>query len=233
MPAFYLENPNYFRCLAVPPRVHAEAVDIELGFEINAIEHKLHEAAYMRDPKGDVGTWGKMVHSAQTWIGLQPQTLLTPYDELSTMCDLIDLPAESHVVDLGAAYGRMGFVLHHRYPDAHFTGVEIVSERVEEGNRLFAKHGCQNARLLCKDMFAADFQLPLADCYLIYDYGAIDHLRWTMGQLQNLADVHKFQVIARGETIRSLINYAHPWLADVGETKHEKNFSVFANYIFR
>lgn len=229
--SFYLGQENYFRALAMPPREHAHKIDRELGFAIDEIEHRLHCQAFEMDPSGHVGTWGKRMHEAQTWVGLEPQTLLTPYDELSRMCDLIDLPEGAHVADLGAAYGRMGFVLHKRFPEAHFTGIEIVQERVEEGNRLFAIHGCQNARLIQHDMFASDFQLPLADCYLIYDYGALDHLRWTVGQLQNLASIHRFQVIARGETIRSLIQYAHPWLSDVGEVKHEKNFSVYANYL--
>ncbi|MFP5459579.1 MAG: class I SAM-dependent methyltransferase [Bacteriovoracia bacterium] len=231
MQAYYLDQENYFRATTLPPLKHSAQVDAELGFSINDIENRLHRAAFELDPEGHVGTWGKKMHAAQTWVGLAPQTLLTPYDELSRMCDLLHLPEGAHVADLGAAYGRMGFVLHKRFPGAHFTGIEIVEERVNEGNRLFALHGCKNARLIQHDMFAKDFQLPLADCYLIYDYGAIDHLRWTMGQLQNLATVHRFQVIARGETIRSLIQYAHPWLADVAVVKHEKNFSVYANYV--
>jgi hypothetical protein len=212
-------------------RSHSEKIDRELGFNINTIEENLRRAAIEMDPEGSVNSWGKSMHEAQSWIGLCPQTLLTPYDELDRMCDLIDLPDGAHVVDLGAAYGRMGIVLNQRFPDAHFTGIEIVQERVEEGNRIYVEQGCQNARLIHHDMFAGNFQLPLADCYLIYDYGALDHIRWTMGQLENLANVHRFQLIARGETIRSLIQYAHPWLSDVGDTKHEKNFSVYANYV--
>lgn len=230
MRAYYLEQKNYFRAAAVPPLTHAARVDAELGFGIDDIELRLHRQAFALDPAGDVGTWGPQMHAAQTWVGLAPQTLLTPYDELSRMCDLLHLPDGAHVVDLGAAYGRLGFVLHQRYPAAHFTGVEILPERVDEGNRLFALHGCRNARLIRHDMFAPDFQLPLADCYLIYDYGVLEHLRWTMAQLQNLATVHRFQVIARGDTIRALIRAAHPWLTASAEARHETNFSVYASF---
>jgi hypothetical protein len=220
-----------FRDQLANPKLHAYEVDQRLGFTIDRIEFQLRAKAYELDPEGDVNSWGKLLHEAQSWIGLDPQTLLTPYDELSRMCDLIDTRDNIHFVDLGAAYGRMGFVLKARYPNSSFTGVEIVQERVDEGNRVFALHDCQNARLIQQDMFHESFQLPLGDCYMIYDYGVLDHLRWTMGQLENLADVHRFQVIARGDTIRSLIQYAHPWLTRIGDVKHEENFSVYTPYL--
>lgn len=212
-------------------QAHSHSIDDQLGFNVKSIERELLERAFKLDPEGSMGTWGRMLHEgAQTWVGLAPETLLTPYDELFRMCEKLQIGENGHLVDLGAAYGRMGFVLNEFRPSAFFTGIECVSERVNEGNRIFAQHKLDRARLIHDNLFRPDFTLPVGDAYLIYDYGNIEHIRWTMGQLQNLAGIHRFQVIARGDGIRSLIQYAHPWLADMGEPHHDENFSVYANY---
>lgn len=222
------KDPTLFRTANIED---CAQVDQTLGFRINEIEQNLLEAAFKRDPEGDVSSWGKMVHDAQSWIGLHPQTLLTPYHELQRMCELIDRPDTAHFVDLGAGYGRMGLVLSQLYPEATFTGVEVVQERVEEGNRVFDYYGCKNSRLIHQNLFDDNFQLPIGDCYLIYDYGTLDHIRWTMGQLQNLADIHRFQVIARGKGIQSLIIAAHPWLFAKEGMPQEENFTVYKTYL--
>ncbi len=210
-------------------QAHSHDIDVGLGFGIIDIELDLVARAQRLDPKGSVTSWGKMLHAgAQTWIGLSPHALLTPYGELDRMCELVGPKPEGQWVDLGAGYGRLAFVLNSHSPTTHFTGIECVSERVDEGNRIFMKNGLTRARLVKQDLFQDNFQLPLADCYLIYDYGSMDHLRWTMGQLQNLATVHRFHVVARGGTIRSLISYAHPWLL---ERAVEERFSVYANHV--
>ena len=220
-----------FRAAGRDEREHARELDQELGFNIEPIEAALLQRARTLAPDGSVQTWGQRLHGAQTWIGLHEQTLQTPYEELSRMCDYLAAPEKSHIVDLGAGYGRLGLLLHYRYPEARFTGYELVSERVLEGQRVLALHGCQRARLVLQDLTADSFIMPVADCYLIYDYGTLDHLRHTMGQLAQLASTERFQVIARGGTIRSLIQHAHPWLWDVGRVHHEEKFSVYTNYL--
>lgn len=212
-------------------QAHSDYIDQQLGLDVPQIELALLERAIKLDPEGSMQTWGRMLHDgAQTWVGLSPHTLLTPYDELSRMCEKLEIGENGHLVDLGAGYGRMGFVLNEFRPSAYFTGIECVPERVNEGNRIFARHDLSRARLIEDNLFREDFTLPLGDAYLIYDYGNIEHIRWTMGQLQNLAGIHRFQVVARGDGIRSLIQYAHPWLADMGSPYHDENFSVYSNY---
>jgi hypothetical protein len=210
-------------------QAHSERVDAQLGYRIDLIELGLRRLAHVMNPEGDIRSWGRMLHDdAQTWVGLNPKTLLTPYGELDRMCQLVPPTPNGQWVDLGAAYGRLAFVLNDHEPTTHFTGVECVRERVNEGNRLFETHGLTRARLVLQDLTRDDFQLPWADCYLIYDYGRLSHLRWTMAQLQNLAGLGRFHVIARGETIRSLIDYAHPWLF----LRHQEHrFSVYANFV--
>lgn len=221
---------GFFRSGEENPEAHAERVDGLLGYRIPDIELDLLERARAVDPAGDMGTWGRRLHAgAQTWVGLHPQTLNTPYDELDRMCALWGPAPEDHLVDLGAGYGRLGLVLREHEPLAHYTGIECVPERVDEANRLFDQHGCDRARVVQDNLFGEGFTLPLGDCYLIYDYGNIEHIRWTMGQLQNLAGIHRFRVVARGDGIRTLVSYAHPWLMEVPGGRQD-NFTVYANH---
>ena len=205
--------------------------DGALGFEVERIERALLQRARREAPGGDVTSWGKRLHNAQSWVGLAYETLQTPYAELLRMCDLLLIPPNGHFIDLGAAYGRMGVVLRDRFPGARFTGFEIVPERVEEGNRVLSQLGCRAATLVQQDLTAEGFRPPVGDAYLIYDYGTLDHLRHTMEQLAEHSTRQRFQVIARGETIRALIQHGHPWLWDVGPVQHEEKFSVYANYL--
>jgi SAM-dependent methyltransferase len=218
-----------FRARDLDPREHAEKLDQEFGFRVAEIEAELLARARERRPQGDVKTWGQALHGAQSWVGLSHQTLQTPYDELSLMCDHMRLPADALVVDLGAGYGRLGLVLKERFPDARFMGFEIVPERVSEGKRVLELMGCHKAELYCQDLTALDFVMPAADCFLVYDYGTLEHIRHTLKLVEGVGEHKRVQVIGRGETTRSLIQHSHPWLVHVGVVKHEEKFSVYSN----
>lgn len=220
------DNPSFFQSL-IPD--DCQRTDEFLGLEINRIELGLLGEAQILLPEGNVSSWGKSLHEAQSWVGLHPQTLLTPYQELVWMCECVK-DTTGHLVDLGAGYGRLGIVMQQKLPRAFYTGVEIVSQRVDEGNRVFEKLDCSRARLIAADLASSSYQLPLGDCYFIYDYGTLDHIRWTMGQLKNLSDIHRFQIVARGAGIRSLIDMAHPWLHKM-ENPHEEYFSLYQTHL--
>ena len=210
-------------------RLEAEKIDIHLGFEVERIEKLLLAGAMELDPKGNHKTWGARLHEGnQTWVGLSHQTLQTPYSELIKMCRYLNPASASTMVDLGAGYGRMGLVLKVLYSEVNFVGYEYVRERVDEGNRILNKYECHKALLLQQDLTANDFELPQAEYYFVYDYGTLTHIRATLKQFKKLADHHKFKLIARGKGTRSLIQYEHPWLADVYPAIHEENFSIFS-----
>ena len=209
-------------------RVESEKLDLELGFEVAKIEGDLLVQAQELDPQGNHKTWGASLHQGnQTWVGLSHQTLQTPYSELKKMCELLKPKAGETMVDMGAGYGRLGLVLGAMYPDVKFLGYEYVASRVVEGQRILKKFQCTRAELLEQDLTSPDFKLPIAEYYFVYDYGTVQHIRETLKQFEKLADHHKFKIIARGKGTRSLIQYEHPWLADVYPAIHEENFSIF------
>lgn len=207
----------------------SEEMDKKFGLKINEIEDNLLKAARTLRPDGDMDNLGSVLHDgSQTWIGLDPQTLNTPYEELIRLCEVLKPKSGSHMVDLGAGYGRLGLILSEMCPGVIFSGYELVSERVDEGNRVFRERGLHDCKLMTQDLTDPAFKIPPADYYFIYDYGKVAHIRQTMKQLETLADKIKFKVIARGKGSRSIIEFEHPWLSQVFDVHHEENFSIYS-----
>jgi hypothetical protein len=205
----------------------SEQIDRHFGFNVAAIEAALLQKARDLGP-GNVHSWGHSLHEGnQTWVGLHPETLQTPYSELCQMMRHLE-PFEGHLVDLGAGYGRMALVLASFNQHATFTGFELVKERVIEGQRVLENLGLVRAKLFQQDLVASDFKMPVADAYFLYDYGKVHHIRHTLEQLKAVADHKTFKVIARGKGCRSLIDYEHPWLSQVYSAIHEENFSIYS-----
>lgn len=203
-------------------------LDHQLGFRIDAIEAELLAQARALRPQGNHHTWGEGLHQGmQSWVGLDPQTLLTPYAELKQMCQLVNPHQESLVLDLGAGYGRLGIVLADLYPQVNFLGLELVPERVREGHRIFQQLGLSQAQLHQQDLTSPSFVLPPADVYFLYDYGKVSHIEQTLNQLSQLAQQRKFKVIGRGKGTRSLIENYHPWLCALNPVEHRDAYSIY------
>lgn len=197
----------------------SDEIDRLLGFRVHEIENELHERARMSDPQGNHHRWGASLHSGnQTWVGLHPETIQTPYVELLRVCEKLNLSSGQKVVDLGAGYGRLGLVLAEFYPEVQFQGIEYVSERVAEGKRM-------GVNLIEGDLTHPDYIPDEADHFFIYDFGKVPHIRSLLQKLSDLADRKKFTVTGRGMGIRSLIAHEFHWLTPFYE---EENFSLYS-----
>lgn len=202
-------------------------IDQSLGLEVHAIESRLLEAAKRLRPAGNMACFGEVLHGGhQTWVGLDPEVLNTPYAELVEICRILTPGKGARVVDLGAGYGRLGFVLLELYPEVEFIGLELVAERVEEGNRVLGTRGAKGARLFVQDLTSTNFVLPEANFYFLYDFGKVSHIRQILESLSRAADHHRFQIVARGRGSRSQIDFEHPWLT---ETHRAENFSIYSS----
>lgn len=214
----FLKDPDFFNS------PNSKALDQRLGLEVVNIEKDLLEEARRHRPHGHMGNWGPDFHQGhQTWVGLDPQVLQTPYQELLKMCELLVLQPGEHVIDLGAGYGRLAWILKQKYPEVSFTGYEYVKERVDEGNRVL-----QEELLIQQDLSDPDFELPVADSYFIYDFGKVQHIRKILQQLEDMAETNSFKVVARGRGTRSMIQHEHPWLAQINPPHHEENWSLYS-----
>lgn len=219
-------SPDQFRQLAMNSR----ELDRTLGFNIQDIEASLMDRARIHRPQGHLWSLGQGLHNgSQTWIGLDSETLQTPYPELIEMLELLKLKGSEHIIDLGAGYGRLGVVLHFLSPQATFLGLEIVPERVVEGTRVLKLLGSSHS-LITKDLTEENFVLPIADIYFLYDFGEVSHIRKILNQLGNCE--HGFKLIARGKGTRSLVDLEFPWLSDVHPVIRRENFAIYSSVSF-
>lgn len=209
-------------------RQHAHMVDKILGFRVKYIEEMLVAEARGFDPDGSHESWGPAMHQGvQTWVGLEHQTLQTPYSEIYRILQLLKLRPYQHVVDLGAAYGRMGVIMGGLYLKNTFAGYEYVSARVDEGNRVYRELGLNRSKLYTQDLFDPKFELPEADVYFIYDYGQVEHIDHTLKQIEEMSRKRPCKIVVRGKFTKRIIADRHPWLEEIYTGKLEELFSIY------
>ena len=138
------------------PREHSHELDVALGFEILKIEKNLIKHSKSTCNTGVGG---------ERWIGLNPHILQTPYSEISHFLSLFKEYDLQKVVDFGAAYGRVAFVMNALYPQASFLGYEIVEERQVEAQRVLNSFDMKNCQILKQNILEESFQVPKADVY--------------------------------------------------------------------
>lgn len=194
---------------------HSAVVDAWLGFETERIEEEL-----LDDP-------GLTRDGQQLWVGLPIQALQTPYTELRFILDRIGLRAGQTLVDLGAGYGRLAFVIGRHAPDVRFIGYEFVRARVEEARRLIARFEYPNVEMHEADLSAFDFVPAEADAYFLYDYGTRAAIDKTLEDLKRVSLKKPIIVIGRGRASRDAIERGQPWLSQVIEPDHFDHFSIY------
>lgn len=191
-------------------KLHSAAVDQWLGLRVEESERAI------QDPQD----------GAERWLHVPVTTFLTPYSELRRMVEVVKPAPGSLVVDLGAGYGRLGFVVE-RHTEARFLGLELVPERVREGALALERFGATRARLEVADLAAEVFQLPPADLFFVYDYGTRAAIAKTLGDLRELSRFRAVKVVGRGRAVRDRIEREEPWLSGVVAPEHHGNFSVY------
>lgn len=202
-------------------KAHAREVDSYLGLRIDAIEARLHSGGSKRPAPDASG------EHQQLWFGLDPQDLLTPYLEIRSVLELIPRSISAHVVDLGAAYGRMGFVIERHFPHFTFTGYEYVGERVVEGAEALKRFGARRAKLEHADLTSKQFRMPNADIYFIYDYGTPAAIEKTLHDLKRKAGEREILIVARGRNVRYAIESKHRWLEKLLPMASERAITVY------
>jgi len=200
---------------------HAARVDHWLGFRTEEIEKRL----------GVVGSHFKVSSSSgekqQLWFGLAVQILQTPYIEIRTILEKLQVSAGQTVVDLGAAYGRMGIVMGRHFSRANFVGYEYVGERVSEGQRIFSNLKIASARIEHCDLAAATFQPIPADIFFIYDFGTPKAIEKALHDLRRISQQRPIRVVARGRHCRYLIANRHSWLCKVNQFEPETSMTIY------
>jgi hypothetical protein len=204
---------------------HAAQTDAWLGLRVSETEGRLNaQGSRQRAP-------ARSGEHQQLWFGLEEQKLLTPYTDIRSVLDFIGpLAPESIIVDLGAAYGRIGFVVQRHHPEVFFIGYEYVGERVEEGRRCLRAQGCDRSRLEHADLTSPRFRLEAAQVYFIYDYGTPSAIEKTLYDLRKASLQKPFVLIGRGRHCRYMIESRHAnWLTRIYPHRGEGRISAYAS----
>jgi precorrin-6B methylase 2 len=148
--------------------------------------------------------------------------------ELRTWLEELKPKDGETVADLGAGYGRLGFILARHFPGVNFLGLELVTERVKEGAKALANFPAPNARLETANLLRAN--TPEADIYFIYDFGARESILKVLDDLKRIAKTANIRVVGRGRRVRDLIEREHPWLGSVHQPVHGPHYSIYRNF---
>lgn len=196
---------------------YSAAIDQWLGFDIESVEKKIHSR---------LGN-SRLGDAQEYWVGLNIQSLLTPYTEIRRILVQLGLKPGDRLIDLGAGYSRIGFVMGHYYPESSFIGYEAVPERVEETLRCLNRVHFPNVRAELADLSDPSFKPEPADFFFIYDYGTRPAVEKTLEDLKEIARSRKITVVGRGRLSRDAIERHHPWLSQVQRPQHFKNYSLY------
>jgi hypothetical protein len=114
--------------------------------------------------------------------------------------ELIPDRATDRWVDLGSGFGRVGLALGLLRPENKFIGFEIVPHRVASANAASFRAGLdRRVKFEARDLSDANFEIPEADVYYMWDPFTRETYRHVLSQLQNFARDRKITVVAKGE----------------------------------
>ena len=134
-------------------------------------------------------------------IGVQ-----TSYASILMALDRVQLPQAAKVVDLGSGYGRVGFAIGLLRPDLEITGYEYVPHRVDNANDVAKAAGLTNVHFITQDLAAADFKIPKADVFYMYDPFSRETYGYVLDQLIAMGRTTPITVITKGR--------ANDWVTD-------------------
>ncbi len=204
--------------------VHAEKCDLWLGIRVRETEAILANCGSSRPAPLSSGVRQNL------WFGLEPRELQTPFVEIRSLLRSVDaVRSFSSVVDLGAAYARIAFVIERHYPRVSFKGFEYVGERVTEARKALKRFGAQRSSVEHVDLTSPSFRMPAADVYFIYDYGTPAAIEKTLHDLRRVTRGREVTVIARGRVCRYAIESRHAfWLSKADPRAPERAFTVYS-----
>jgi precorrin-6B methylase 2 len=148
----------------------------------------------------------KHYQGSQTWIGLHPQTLQTSYNDIYKILSYLIPRKINKIVDIGAAYGRVGLVAKSLFPQVEFIGFEIVKKRAVEANRIYEKLSLDQCKVYESNVLCQEFKIPNADVYFIYDFSIKEDISYVLAKIIKKKKGHYYLVI-KGERAHSLLKH--------------------------
>ena len=219
----------FFNTSSLSNREHSKSIDKILGFRILKIERKLiqqFKAFYVEESNTTKKIFNSNDSSTETWIGLNPQVLLTPYSELYDIFNQIADKKIEKIIDIGCAYGRVGIVAKAFFPNVKFVGYEIVKKRINEASRISELYHFDFS-ILDQNVLDQGFSLPESSVYFIYDFSHFMHINVILNQLLDISKRRGFILVAKGDEVRSNIQLYFPQFFINTKPIYKKDWSIF------
>jgi hypothetical protein len=168
---------------------------------------------------------------SKTWVGLDPQTLQTPYSEIWSFLSFLGQFNPEHIVDLGAGYGRVGIVMKMMMNNCHFSGYEFIEERFLEMDRIFKEYDIKNVTLSKENIIGCNFTFPKADIYFVYDFSDLPSIKSMVKKFTEIFNERDVFLVVRGKAMRSLIQNQYRELWALNGAIHTENWSIYSSYV--
>ncbi|MCB0413898.1 MAG: methyltransferase domain-containing protein [Bdellovibrionales bacterium] len=123
----------------------------------------------------------------------------TPLSALVTLNKLIPFKPGDRLIDIGSGHGHPILVLGALNHQAEFLGYEIVEAKVQEISNNVQSMGLDNVNIKRQDLSAADFKIPEADYYFIYNPVNFDTLENIILQIKVHSSKKSIKVIVFGK----------------------------------
>ena len=106
----------------------------------------------------------------QHWSAVETgEVISTPVEILYLINKKAKFKTNISFVDLGCGHGFPCIVLGALNPTMHFTGIDLVQEKVEGARKTAEKFGLTNTDFITKDLSVSSYTLPQADYYYIHN----------------------------------------------------------------
>jgi len=223
-------NENFFILpKGISPKEQSKRIDRILGYRIGRIEQK-HLQSYCAYYRPAADERKKHFEGTQTWIGLHPQVLQTPYSEIWHFLNILRPYNPKTIVDFGAAYGRIGIVMKGIFPQAEFIAYEIMETRAAEARRMWEHLQLDRCVMIQQNILEDEFAIPPADVYFMYDFSSPLDVRVILKKLLAKLKSDRFFLVARGSGIRSLIQLKFPQFWSVHGVIHHNDWSIYSSF---
>jgi hypothetical protein len=193
-------------------------IDDCLGIRVEEVHR-----AVVANPAYKIGFKGETLYS-----DIPPYFLNTSYVDFQAIANTIQMKPGETIVDLGCAIGRMGYLFGMKYPTVNYIGLEVVTERIKEAQRVAAAWNLKNLNFIEQDLSKDDFKMPRAEYYFAYDPVGGSTRDKIFKQFREYAKEKSFKIIAM-QGNPGFFDYLGKisWLKETGTTPEWK-FRIYA-----
>lgn len=151
-------------------KLHARFTDLLKNQQFQEAEEMLLEDIYSVEDQMDEISEERFKEIEKHWSAVETgEVITTPLDILYLIHKEAQFEEGSSLVDLGCGHGFPCIAFSVLNPSMHFTGVDIVKEKVDGAKKTAKKLGLKNTNFITADLSQNLYILPEAEYYYIHN----------------------------------------------------------------